>query len=229
MTPPRRLAFKSAIFAWPCMMLSAIAWAPKLNCWRSDYRAFVRDASGGVLSGLRPLTHVRSEVNPIYIVDFFTHAISAVAGHQSGFSAFKLSKKSACQCPLPLIKLGSNRVRPRLCDSPGRLIDVGLREQIGWTLVRTVPTLKELGYDVECSLWAAYSRRRARRLRSSLREETKKAVAMEQFAKAIANISDVVAYFNQPEFASSETRTPSGWRTQCSRSARCEHGLTDPV
>ena len=34
-----------------------------------------------------------------------------------------------------------------------------------------------------------------------LREETAKAVAKEQFAKAIENIGDVVAYLDQPDFA----------------------------
>jgi len=34
-----------------------------------------------------------------------------------------------------------------------------------------------------------------------LREETRKAVTGPQFAKAIGNIGDVVAYLDQPEFA----------------------------
>ena len=34
-----------------------------------------------------------------------------------------------------------------------------------------------------------------------VREETRKAVANEQFAKAIQNIGDVVAYLDQPDFA----------------------------
>jgi tripartite-type tricarboxylate transporter receptor subunit TctC len=66
-----------------------------------------------------------------------------------------------------------------------------------------VPTLKELGYDVEFSIWvglfapagtpgAAIQR---------VREEARKAVATEQFAKAIQNIGDVVAHLDQPEFA----------------------------
>ena len=36
---------------------------------------------------------------------------------------------------------------------------------------------------------------------TKLREEAKKAIATEQFAQAIANIGDVVAYQDQPEFA----------------------------
>ena len=36
---------------------------------------------------------------------------------------------------------------------------------------------------------------------TNVREETRKAVANEQFAKAIQNIGDVVAYLDQPDFA----------------------------
>ena len=50
---------------------------------------------------------------------------------------------------------------------------------------------------------SACSRPRARRSRSStkLREDSKKAVATDQFKKAIDNLGDVVAYLDQPEFA----------------------------
>jgi tripartite-type tricarboxylate transporter receptor subunit TctC len=66
-----------------------------------------------------------------------------------------------------------------------------------------VPTLKELGYDVEFSLWVGLFAPKGTpdAVVNWLREETKKAVATEQFAMAIANIGDVVAYLDQPEFA----------------------------
>ena len=66
-----------------------------------------------------------------------------------------------------------------------------------------VPTLKELGYDVEFSLWVGLfaPRGTADPVIKKLREETRNAVATEQFANAIENIGDVVAYLDQPEFA----------------------------
>jgi len=66
-----------------------------------------------------------------------------------------------------------------------------------------VPTLKELGYDVQFSLWVGLFAPKGTPgpIVQRLREETKKAVASEQFSKAIANIGDVVAYLDQPDFA----------------------------
>lgn len=66
-----------------------------------------------------------------------------------------------------------------------------------------VPTLKELGYDVEFSLWVGLFAPKGtpEAIISKLREESRKAAATEQFKKAIDNIGDVVAYLDQPEFA----------------------------
>jgi tripartite-type tricarboxylate transporter receptor subunit TctC len=66
-----------------------------------------------------------------------------------------------------------------------------------------VPTLKELGYDVEFSLWVGLFAPKATpdAVIRKLREETGKAVATEQFVDAIANVGDVVAYLDEPEFA----------------------------
>jgi tripartite-type tricarboxylate transporter receptor subunit TctC len=66
-----------------------------------------------------------------------------------------------------------------------------------------VPTLKELGYDVEFSLWVGLFAPRGTpdAVIDKLRDETKKAVATEQFGKAIENIGDVVAYLDKPDFA----------------------------
>ena len=66
-----------------------------------------------------------------------------------------------------------------------------------------VPTLKELGYDVEFSLWVGLFAPKGTPANAvtRLREETRKAVANEQFTKAIQNIGDVVAYLDQPDFA----------------------------
>jgi tripartite-type tricarboxylate transporter receptor subunit TctC len=66
-----------------------------------------------------------------------------------------------------------------------------------------VPTLKELGYDVEFSLWVGLFAPKGTpdAVISRLRQDSRKAVAAEAFTKAIANIGDVVAYLDQPEFA----------------------------
>ena len=66
-----------------------------------------------------------------------------------------------------------------------------------------VPTLKELGYDVQFSLWVGLFAPKGtpEAIVGRLREDSKKAVAAEQFVKAIDNLGDVVAYLDQPDFA----------------------------
>src|SRR3954469_125286 len=66
-----------------------------------------------------------------------------------------------------------------------------------------VPTLKELGYDVEFSLWVGLFAPKGtpQAALGRLRAETKKAVETEQFKAAIKNIGDEVAYLDAPEFA----------------------------
>jgi tripartite-type tricarboxylate transporter receptor subunit TctC len=65
-----------------------------------------------------------------------------------------------------------------------------------------VPTLKELGYDVEFSIWVGLFAPKGTpdAVISKVRADTKTAVGTEQFKKAIANIGDVVAYLDQPDF-----------------------------
>jgi tripartite-type tricarboxylate transporter receptor subunit TctC len=65
-----------------------------------------------------------------------------------------------------------------------------------------VPTLKELGYDVEFSIWVGLFAPKGtpEPVITKVREETSKVVATEQFKTAIANIGDVVAHMDQPEF-----------------------------
>ena len=66
-----------------------------------------------------------------------------------------------------------------------------------------VPTLKELGYDVEFSIWVGLFAPKGTPDASitTVREETKKAVANEQFkTRRSNNIGDEVAYLDQPEF-----------------------------
>jgi tripartite-type tricarboxylate transporter receptor subunit TctC len=66
-----------------------------------------------------------------------------------------------------------------------------------------VPTLKELGYDVEFSIWVGLFAPKGTpdAVIKRLRADTKQAVATPGFGKAIANVGDVVAYLDQPDFA----------------------------
>jgi tripartite-type tricarboxylate transporter receptor subunit TctC len=66
-----------------------------------------------------------------------------------------------------------------------------------------VPTLKQLGYDVEFSLWVGLFAPKGtpEAIVNRLRAETKKAVATDQFRNAIHNLGDEVAYLDRPDFA----------------------------
>jgi tripartite-type tricarboxylate transporter receptor subunit TctC len=65
------------------------------------------------------------------------------------------------------------------------------------------PTLKELGYNVEFSIWVGLFAPKGTpdAVIAKLRAETKKVADSEQFKTAVANIGDTVAYLDQPEFA----------------------------
>lgn len=66
-----------------------------------------------------------------------------------------------------------------------------------------VPTMKELGYDIEFYLWVGLFAPKGMPapIVTKLREEARKAVASNQFKQAISNIGDEVAYMDQPDFA----------------------------
>jgi tripartite-type tricarboxylate transporter receptor subunit TctC len=66
-----------------------------------------------------------------------------------------------------------------------------------------VPTLKELGYDVEFYLWVGFFAPKGtpEAIIKKLREETRTAVNSEKFKTAIGNLGDTVHYMDQPEFA----------------------------
>jgi tripartite-type tricarboxylate transporter receptor subunit TctC len=65
-----------------------------------------------------------------------------------------------------------------------------------------VPTMKELGYDVEFYLWVGLFAPKGTPapVIATLREASKKAAANEQFAGAMKNLGQDVAYLDQPEF-----------------------------
>jgi len=66
-----------------------------------------------------------------------------------------------------------------------------------------VPTLKELGYDVEFSLWVGVfaPKNTPATPVKVMGDAIRQAVAGEQFKTAIANIGDEVAYLDQAAFA----------------------------
>jgi tripartite-type tricarboxylate transporter receptor subunit TctC len=66
-----------------------------------------------------------------------------------------------------------------------------------------VPTMKELGYDIEFSLWVGLFAPKGTpdAIVQKLRTGAKQAVAAPVFGKAIDNLGDVVAYLDQPAFA----------------------------
>jgi tripartite-type tricarboxylate transporter receptor subunit TctC len=66
-----------------------------------------------------------------------------------------------------------------------------------------VPTMKELGYNVEFSLWVGLFAPKGtpESVIKVMREASRKAVQTEPFKKAVDNIGDVVAYLDQPDFA----------------------------
>ncbi len=88
-------------------------------------------------------------------------------------------------------QIKAGKLRALACFSPQRA-----------AAAPNVPTLKELGYDVEFSIWCGLFAPKGTpdAVTTRLREETKKVVASEQFRNAIANIGDVVAHLDQPEF-----------------------------
>jgi tripartite-type tricarboxylate transporter receptor subunit TctC len=85
----------------------------------------------------------------------------------------------------------AGKLRALACFSPKRA-----------TAMPDVPTLKELGYDIEFSLWVGLFAPKGTpdAIVKKLREDAGKAVASPDFGKAIANLGDVVAYLDQPAF-----------------------------
>jgi tripartite-type tricarboxylate transporter receptor subunit TctC len=88
-------------------------------------------------------------------------------------------------------QIKAGKLRALACFSPKRAASLP-----------DVPTLKELGYDVEFSIWVGLfaPKGTAEAVIAKMRTESKKAAESEQFKKSIENIGDVVAYLDQPEF-----------------------------
>jgi tripartite-type tricarboxylate transporter receptor subunit TctC len=69
--------------------------------------------------------------------------------------------------------------------------------------VPDVPTLKELGYDIEFYLWVGLFAPKGApaNVVSFWRDAAKKAADSDQFKKAMNNLGQDVAYLDQPDFA----------------------------
>jgi tripartite-type tricarboxylate transporter receptor subunit TctC len=65
-----------------------------------------------------------------------------------------------------------------------------------------VPTMKELGHDIEFYLWVGLFAPKGtpEPVIAKLREAAKQAAATDQFKQAMTNIGQEVAYLDQPEF-----------------------------
>ena len=111
-------------------------------------------------------------------------ALTAILGNNSQVLATSIAAANA------QIKAGKLRALACFCDKRAASLP-------------DVPTMKELGYDVEFSLWVGLFAPKGTpdAIVDSCATTAKKAVATEQFKKAIDNIGDVVAYLDQPEFA----------------------------
>jgi tripartite-type tricarboxylate transporter receptor subunit TctC len=86
----------------------------------------------------------------------------------------------------------AGKIKPLACFSPKRAASMP-----------DVPTLKELGYDIEFSLWVGLFAPKGTpdAVVKKLRADAKQAVASPTFAKAVDNLGDVVAYLDQADFA----------------------------
>ena len=110
-------------------------------------------------------------------------ALTAVLGNNAQALVSSIAAANA--------QMKAGKLRALACFSPTRA-----------AAAPDVPTLKELGYDVEFSIWVGLFAPKGTpdQVIARLRTETRKAVESEQFKSAIANIGDVVAYMDQPEF-----------------------------
>jgi len=110
-------------------------------------------------------------------------AVTAVLGNNAQALVSSLAAASA--------QMKAGKLRALACFSPKRAAGAP-----------DVPTLKELGYDVEFSIWCGLFAPKGtpEPIITKVRAETKKVVEGDTFKTAIANIGDVVAHLDQPEF-----------------------------
>jgi tripartite-type tricarboxylate transporter receptor subunit TctC len=111
-------------------------------------------------------------------------ALTAILGNNSQVLVTSIAAAIA--------QIRAGKLRALACFSPKRAAPLP-----------DVPTLKELGYNVEFSIWVGLFAPKGTPapVIAKLRAETKKVVESAQFKTAITNIGDVIAYLDQPEFA----------------------------
>jgi tripartite-type tricarboxylate transporter receptor subunit TctC len=112
-------------------------------------------------------------------------ALNAILGNNSQVLVSSIAAASG--------QMKAGKLRALACFSPRRA-----------AAAPDVPTLKEVGYDVEFSIWVGLFAPKGtpEAAVAKIRAETAKAVANEQFRKSITNIGDVVAHLDQAEFRS---------------------------
>ncbi|MBM3528455.1 MAG: tripartite tricarboxylate transporter substrate binding protein [Alphaproteobacteria bacterium] len=111
-------------------------------------------------------------------------ALTAILGNNAQVLVSSIAAAAA--------QMKAGKLRALACFSPKRA-----------AALPDVPTLKELGYDVEFSIWVGLFAPKGTpgAIIAKLRAETKNAAATDQFKKAIANVGDVLDYQDQPDFA----------------------------
>jgi tripartite-type tricarboxylate transporter receptor subunit TctC len=111
-------------------------------------------------------------------------ALTAILGNNSQVLVSSIAAASA--------QMKAGKLRALACYSPKRA-----------AALPNVPTLKEMGYDVEFSIWVGLFAPKGtpEPVIARLRAAVKEAAATDQFKTAIKNIGDQVAYLDQPDFA----------------------------
>jgi tripartite-type tricarboxylate transporter receptor subunit TctC len=110
-------------------------------------------------------------------------ALTAILGNNAQVLVSSIAAANA--------QMRAGKLRALACFSPKRA-----------AAAPDVPTLKELGFDVEFSIWVGLFAPKGTpdAAIARIRADTAKAVTNEQFKKAIDNIGDVVAHLDQVEF-----------------------------
>src|SRR5215831_10596530 len=110
-------------------------------------------------------------------------ALTALLGNNSQILVSSLAAASA--------QMKAGKVRALACYSDRRV-----------AAIPDVPTMRELGYDIEFYLWVGLfaPKGTSDAVIAKLRPEVRKAVASEPFGTAMKNIGEEVAYLDQAEF-----------------------------
>lgn len=110
-------------------------------------------------------------------------ALTAILGNNSQVLVSSIAASNA--------QMKAGKLRPLACFGAQRA-----------PALPEVPTMKELGYDVEFYLWVGLFAPKGTpaAVVSTLREASRKAVATDQFRNAMKNLGQDVAYLDQPQF-----------------------------